>query len=90
MEDKAEEFSSQWHAVSCGSVLELTTRREYLPSLIEVDNEHDVISETGEPMRCRHGDYKREQIVYKCVKRLKISIYYNISFISKQYIANAE
>ena len=38
--------------------------------LVEVDEEDDVIPEAGDPVRCRHGDDKGEQVVDEGVERL--------------------
>ena len=40
------------------------------PALVQVDNEHDIISEAGNPVGGGHGDDEREQIVDERVERL--------------------
>jgi len=42
-----------------------------LPSLIEINNEHDVIPETGQAVSGGHDDYKCEHIVNERIERLQ-------------------
>ena len=43
-----------------------------LPSLVEIDEENNIISETGKSMCCRHGDNEGKYIIYECIKSLKM------------------
>ena len=38
------------------------------PSLVKVAKEDDVISETGDPVSCRHFDDEGENIIDECVE----------------------
>jgi len=40
------------------------------PSLVEVDDEDDVITEAREPVSCRHSDDERKHVINKCIERL--------------------
>ena len=37
--------------------------------LIEIAEEHDVVSEAGASVRCRHFNNEREYIVNECIER---------------------
>ena len=43
----------------------------HLPSLIQINNEHNVIPETGQAMSGGHDDYKCEHVVNEGVERLQ-------------------
>ena len=46
--------------------------KKYKPQLIQETEEHDVISEAGDSVRCGHLNYECEHIVYKRIERLQI------------------
>ena len=43
---------------------------ECLPSLVEVNNENNVVSETGQTVGGWHHDNESKHIIDECVKRL--------------------
>ena len=43
---------------------------EYLPSLVEVDDESNVVSETGQTVGGWHHDNESKHIIDECVERL--------------------
>ncbi len=47
---------------------------ECLPSLVEVDEKDNIISETCQPMSCWHGDYESKYVIYERVEGLKRKI----------------
>ena len=46
-------------------------RQDISPSLVEVDKEHHIITETGKTVGCGHGDDEGKDIVDESVKGLK-------------------
>lgn len=42
-----------------------------LPSLIEINQEYDIITKTSETMCCWHSDDKREEIIDECIECLE-------------------
>lgn len=43
-----------------------------IPSLVEVNEKDDIVSEAGQPVGRRHGDDKGENVVDKGVKSLMV------------------
>jgi hypothetical protein len=41
-----------------------------LPSLVQIDEEHEVVSEAGDPVSGGHGDDEREHVIDERVERL--------------------
>lgn len=54
-------------------------RQDFSPSLVEVDEEHHIVTETGKTVGCGHGDDEGEDIVNESVKGLKQT--YNTVYI---------
>ena len=53
-----------------------------IPSLVQVDKKHNIISEHCHPMQCWHGDDKRKHIINECTECLQ-AIMDNKNFYNK-------
>lgn len=57
---------------------------EHVPSLVEVNEKHNIISETGQSVRCWHGDDEGEDIIDEGIECLGMINYYQLIFFKKK------
>lgn len=67
VEEKRESFRVGYRCIFCWLPKNL---RVCVPSLVEVNEKHHIVSETGQSVGCWHGDDEGEHIVNKGIERL--------------------
>jgi hypothetical protein len=53
----------------------------YLPPLVQIDEKHYVITETGYSVSSRHSDDKGKEVINECIECLKIKFLSQIRYL---------